>query len=78
MVLAHEVILALSEISKFSDLAKLARPDLRVAMAGCADLKRPASSETTVLQRPFTVVAWKFSDDMIVTFGEDIAIIIFI
>jgi hypothetical protein len=43
MTLAHEVVLALFEILKFSDLAKLARPDLRVAMAGCADLKRPAS-----------------------------------
>jgi hypothetical protein len=78
MTLAHEVVLALSEILKFSDLAKLARPDLRVAMAGCADLKRPASSETTVLQRSFTFVAGKISDDMIVTFGEDIATIIFI
>ena len=70
MALAHKVVLALSEILKFSDL--------RVAMAGCADLKRPAPSETTVLQRSFTVVAGKISDDMIVTFGEDIATIIFI
>tara|TARA_B110000902_G_scaffold253193_1_gene315533 strand:- start:163 stop:375 length:213 start_codon:yes stop_codon:yes gene_type:complete len=70
MALANEVVLALSEILKFSDL--------RVAMAGCADLKRPPSSETNVLQRSFTVVAGKISDDMIVTFGEDIATIIFI